>query len=62
MKMKSLLSVSLALTALTSCQEQKSDKPNILFILVDDMQSDAIAALGNKMCILLILISWFMRG
>lgn len=48
MKMKSLLSVSLALTALTSCQEQKSDKPNILFILVDDMQSDAIAALGNK--------------
>lgn len=40
--------MSFALAAFTSCQEQKADKPNILFILVDDMQSDAIAALGNK--------------
>lgn len=48
MKIKSLLSVSLALAAFTSCQEQNAGKPNILFILVDDMQSDAIAAWGNK--------------
>lgn len=48
MKIQSLLSMSLALTAFSSCQEQKSEQPNILFLLVDDMQSDAIAALGNK--------------
>lgn len=45
--MKTLLSASLALTALSGCQPE-TEKPNILFLLVDDMQSDAIAALGNK--------------
>lgn len=48
---KRLLSLSLCLGATTSyggerCREV--EKPNILFILVDDMQSDAICALGNK--------------
>ncbi|WP_303874191.1 sulfatase-like hydrolase/transferase [Bacteroides acidifaciens] len=47
MTMKTLLSASLALTALSSCQSE-TENPNILFLLVDDMQSDAIAALGNK--------------
>lgn len=42
-----LLSTSLALTIWGGCQP-KYDQPNILFILVDDMQSDAIGALGNK--------------
>ena len=45
--MKTLLSASLALTALSGCQPE-TEKTNILFLLVDDMQSDAIAALGNK--------------
>lgn len=47
MKKIFFLPASLALTVLSGCQ-QTNDKPNILFILVDDMQSDAIAALGNK--------------
>lgn len=46
MKIKYLLP-TVAVAALSSCQ-QETRKPNILFILVDDMQSDAIAALGNK--------------
>ena len=35
--MKTLLSASLALTALSGCQPE-TEKPNILFLLVDDMQ------------------------
>lgn len=47
MKLTTLLSASLTTLMLGSCHG-KQEKPNILFILVDDMQSDAIAALGNK--------------
>lgn len=47
-KFSVLCSASLAALMLGSCQEKENVKPNLLFILVDDMQSDAIAALGNK--------------
>lgn len=47
MKMTHILSASVAALMLASCQE-KVERPNILFILVDDMQTGAIAALGNK--------------
>lgn len=33
---------------LGACQEKTEEKPNILFLLVDDMQADAIASLGNQ--------------
>lgn len=49
MKMKNTVPVTLAFASLLcSCQEEKSQDPNVLFILVDDMQSDAIATLGNS--------------
>lgn len=41
------ISASLAMVALSACQPKEQEKPNILFLLVDDMQADAIAALGN---------------
>lgn len=47
MNIKSLLSSSLVLAGFCN-QPCFAQKPNILFILVDDMQSDAICALGNK--------------
>lgn len=47
MNLECILSASLALTGWCGNQ-QKEDKPNILFILVDDMQSNAIRGLGNK--------------
>lgn len=43
-----ICSASLAALLLGSCQKEEPINPNILFILVDDMQSDAIASLGNK--------------
>lgn len=47
MIIQQILSASLALVGLCGA-ERKEEKPNILFILVDDMQSNAIHALGNK--------------
>lgn len=47
MKKKTFISASLTLMVLSGCR-QEVEKPNILFLLVDDMQSAAIAALGNK--------------
>ena len=43
-----ICSASLAALLSVGCQKEEPISPNILFILVDDMQSDAIAALGNK--------------
>ena len=40
-----ICSASLAALLLGSCQKEEPINPNILFILVDDMQSDAIASL-----------------
>ena len=45
---KTFVSASLAAATLSGCQKEQPEKTNILFILVDDMQSDAIAALGNR--------------
>ncbi|MFV0545247.1 MAG: sulfatase-like hydrolase/transferase [Bacteroides sp.] len=45
--LKTWISASLAFTVFCGFQK-KPESPNILFILVDDMQSDAIAALGNN--------------
>lgn len=39
---------SLVMAAFSGCQQSQQGKTNVLFILVDDMQGDAIAALGNK--------------
>lgn len=47
MQIRNLVSAPLVALTFVSCQEE-SGKPNILFILVDDMQGDAISALGNK--------------
>ena len=38
-----ICSASLAALLLGSCQKEEPINPNILFILVDDMQSDAIS-------------------
>lgn len=46
MKVKVFTTTLLSAAALCSCQ-QEIEKPNVLFLLVDDMQADAIAALGN---------------
>ena len=48
MKFKQLLSASLALIGLTNSVEAQK-KPNILFILIDDMGYPAIECYGNKM-------------
>lgn len=45
--MKIFAFASLAMATFCGCQQNQKG-PNVLFILVDDMQSDAIAALGNK--------------
>ena len=47
MNIKKLISASMVAVALSGCQRE-AVKPNVLFILVDDMQADAIAALGNR--------------
>lgn len=47
MNVKTIISTSLIAASLSGCQSE-AVKPNVLFILVDDMQSDAISALGNK--------------
>lgn len=45
---KTLGVLSFSTLMLANCGQQKEVDPNILFILVDDMQRDAIAALGNE--------------
>lgn len=47
MNIKKLISASMVAVALSGCQRE-AVKPNVLFILVDDMQADAIAALGSR--------------
>ena len=44
---KTSVSLPLVMAALSACQT-KVEQPNVLFILVDDMQRDAIAACGNR--------------
>lgn len=49
MNTKTFVSAALIGLSICGCQpKEKQEQPNILFILVDDMQGDAIAALGNK--------------
>lgn len=45
--LKTFAAASLAMATFCGCQQNQKE-PNVLFILVDDMQNDAIAALGNK--------------
>lgn len=45
--MKKIATLPVALATLAACQTEV-EKPNVLFILVDDMQADAIAAWGNR--------------
>lgn len=45
--LKTFAAASLAMATFSGCQQNQKE-PNVLFILVDDMQNDAIAALGNK--------------
>lgn len=42
-----LVGSAMAGLMMTGCANPQPEQPNVLFILVDDMQSDAIAALGN---------------
>jgi len=46
--MKAIILASLALLALSDCMAADNNKPNILFILADDLRPDGLGALGNK--------------
>lgn len=48
MNFKHLLLLTLSIQILLSCQDRTKPNPNILFILADDLRSDAIAANGNS--------------
>lgn len=48
MNIKSLLSIGLTILLLCSCKPEQPKNTNILFLLVDDMQSDVISSLGNR--------------